>query len=129
MKLLDQVRQTLRVKHMSIRTEKAYYIRFHDIRHPHDLTGQEINALTAAPKLVFPCAAAACDLSSYEHQAHAYSCASACRFNASAGGLVTVTKRGFFRPGTSRPAVTVTKRSFFGPGFTAGCHRTQWTPS
>ncbi len=40
MKLLEQVRQAARVKHLSYRTEKAYvywaerYIRFHGIRHP-----------------------------------------------------------------------------------------------
>lgn len=40
MKLLEQVRQTARVKHFAYRTEKAYvywaerYIRLHGIRHP-----------------------------------------------------------------------------------------------
>jgi hypothetical protein len=40
MKLLDQVRHALRVKHLSYRTEQAYvhwierYIRHHGIRHP-----------------------------------------------------------------------------------------------
>ena len=48
MKLLEQVRQTARVKHFSYRTEKAYvywaerYIRFHGIRHPNLLGTAEI---------------------------------------------------------------------------------------
>lgn len=39
-KLLDQVREAIRVRHYSIRTEKAYvdwirqYVNFHDNRHP-----------------------------------------------------------------------------------------------
>jgi len=42
-KLLDRVRETIRVKHYSIRTEEAYvgwirrYILFHDKRHPEDM--------------------------------------------------------------------------------------------
>ena len=42
-RLLDQVRERLRLKHYSIRTEKSYvdwikrYILFHDKRHPRDL--------------------------------------------------------------------------------------------
>ena len=48
MKLLEQVRQTARVKHFSFRTEKAYvywaerYIRFHGIRHPNLMGTEEI---------------------------------------------------------------------------------------
>ena len=40
MKLLDQCRQVLRVKHYAYRTEQSYvywaerYIRYHGIRHP-----------------------------------------------------------------------------------------------
>ncbi len=47
-RLLDQVRDALRVKHYSIRTEEAYvswikrYILFHDKRHPRDTGGCEI---------------------------------------------------------------------------------------
>jgi len=43
MKLLDQVRRRLRVRHYSARTEEAYvqwikrYVRFHGLRHPGDL--------------------------------------------------------------------------------------------
>ncbi len=50
MKLLEQVRQVSRVKHFSIRTEKAYvywaerYIRFHGIRHPGEMGDAEITA-------------------------------------------------------------------------------------
>lgn len=48
MKLLEQVRQSARVKHFSYRTEKAYvywaerYIRFHGIRHPNLMGTEEI---------------------------------------------------------------------------------------
>jgi integron integrase len=49
-KLLDQVRETLRSKHYSIRTEQSYidwitrYIRFHQLRHPRELGLAEIQA-------------------------------------------------------------------------------------
>jgi hypothetical protein len=42
-KLLDQVREVLRMKHYSLRTEQAYvnwikrYIFFHDTRHPAEM--------------------------------------------------------------------------------------------
>jgi len=47
-KLLDQVRDVIRLKHYSIRTEKAYvswirrYILFHNKRHPREMGSQEI---------------------------------------------------------------------------------------
>jgi integron integrase len=49
-KLLDRVRDALRVRHMSLRTEKAYlhwirrYILFHGKRHPREMGEPEINA-------------------------------------------------------------------------------------
>ena len=49
-KLLDQVRDKLRVKHYSIRTEQTYtdwikrYIYFHDKRHPKDMGAMDIEA-------------------------------------------------------------------------------------
>jgi integron integrase len=49
-RLLDQVRDALRVRHMSIRTERAYlhwarrYILFHGKRHPAEMGEREINA-------------------------------------------------------------------------------------
>jgi len=49
-KLLDQVRDTLRLKHYSIRTENSYiswikrYILFHNKRHPKDMGENEIEA-------------------------------------------------------------------------------------
>lgn len=49
-KLLDQVRDKLRVKHYSIRTEESYvgwikrYIYFHDKRHPKSLGARDIEA-------------------------------------------------------------------------------------
>jgi site-specific recombinase XerD len=49
-KLLDRVRSDLRVKHYSIRTERAYidwirrFILFHGKRHPNEMGEQEISA-------------------------------------------------------------------------------------
>lgn len=49
-KLMDQLRQTLRSRHYSRKTEKTYchwvkrYIFFHDVRHPKDMAEREINA-------------------------------------------------------------------------------------
>lgn len=49
-RLLDQVRHTIRLKHMSLKTEESYvyYIRdfilFHDKRHPKDMEVPEIRA-------------------------------------------------------------------------------------
>lgn len=48
MRLLDQVRARIRVKHYSIRTEEAHvdwikrYIRFHDKRHPSELSAAHV---------------------------------------------------------------------------------------
>ena len=52
-KLLDQVSDTLRIKHYSLRTEKTYidwirrYILFHGKRHPKDMGATEIQAFLA----------------------------------------------------------------------------------
>ena len=49
-KLLDQVRETLRRKHYSIRTEEAYiqwirrFILFHGKRHPREMGAAEVTA-------------------------------------------------------------------------------------
>jgi len=49
-RLLEQVRQSLRVKHYSLRTEEAYlywiryFIRFHKKRHPKEMSGKEVEA-------------------------------------------------------------------------------------
>jgi len=49
-KLLDQLRQAIRTRHYSIRTEEAYvqwvkrFILFHNKRHPEDMGAPEINA-------------------------------------------------------------------------------------
>lgn len=49
-KLLDEVREALRLKHMSIRTEDAYvrwvrrFVLFHDTRHPAELGAPEIRS-------------------------------------------------------------------------------------
>ncbi|HEY9753362.1 MAG TPA: phage integrase N-terminal SAM-like domain-containing protein [Coleofasciculaceae cyanobacterium] len=48
--LLEAVREAIRVKHYSLRTEKSYinwikrYIGFHDRRHPREMGGAEIEA-------------------------------------------------------------------------------------
>jgi hypothetical protein len=48
--LMDQVRDTIRLKHYSIRTEEAYvnwirhFMLFHDKRHPNDMGGKEVEA-------------------------------------------------------------------------------------
>lgn len=48
-RLLDKVRQAIRVRHYSIRTEESYtywiryFIRYHKLRHPRDMGGEEIN--------------------------------------------------------------------------------------
>ena len=48
-RLLDQVRETIRAKHYSIRTEQSYvqwvrrYILFHNRRHPKDMGANEVN--------------------------------------------------------------------------------------
>src|SRR5262245_54115507 len=49
-RLLDQVRDAIRVRHYSYRTEQQYvawvrrYIRFHRLRHPRELGGLEVTA-------------------------------------------------------------------------------------
>ena len=49
MKLLDQLRSEIRVRHYSIRTEHTYadwvvrFVKFHGMRHPKDMGGPEIN--------------------------------------------------------------------------------------
>jgi Phage integrase, N-terminal SAM-like domain len=53
-KLLDQVRDTIRLKHYSYRTEESYvqwirrYILFHDKRHPLEMGSAEIEAFLTA---------------------------------------------------------------------------------
>ena len=50
MKLIDRVRQACRMKHLSLRTEKAYarwvrrYVHYHDLRHPDDLAEADVRA-------------------------------------------------------------------------------------
>jgi site-specific recombinase XerD len=47
-KLLDQTRDTMRLKHYSIRTERSYcdwierFIRFHNLRHPSEMGAEEV---------------------------------------------------------------------------------------
>jgi site-specific recombinase XerD len=55
-KLLDQVRNTLRVRHYALRTEKTYlnwikrFILFHNKRHPKEMAEPEVEAfLTHLP--------------------------------------------------------------------------------
>ena len=50
LRLLDQLRQQIRLLHYSLRTEEAYvywvraFIRFHDLRHPSELSQPEVEA-------------------------------------------------------------------------------------
>ena len=49
-RLLDRVRAEIRIRHYSVRTEKAYvewirrFILFHDKRHPREMAGEEVSA-------------------------------------------------------------------------------------
>ena len=49
-RLLDQVRNEIRLRHYSIRTEQTYahwivrFVRFHGLRHPREMGAPEINA-------------------------------------------------------------------------------------
>lgn len=49
-KLLDQLRQAIRIRHYSIRTEEAYvywvrwFVRFHGLRHPREMGAREVTA-------------------------------------------------------------------------------------
>ena len=53
-RLLDQMREVLRLKHRSFRTEEAYigwakrFMLFHDKRHPKDMGAVEIRALLSS---------------------------------------------------------------------------------
>ena len=53
-KLLDQVREALRVRHYSIRTEEAYvhwirrFILFHGKRHPRDMGKEDVSRFLTA---------------------------------------------------------------------------------
>lgn len=53
-KLLTQVRQVVRSKHYSHRTEESYvgwewrYVRFHGMRHPAQLGAQDVNRFLSA---------------------------------------------------------------------------------
>ena len=52
-RLLDQVRERIRYKHYSIRTEQQYvywvraYVRFHGVHHPRDMAGGEVEGFLA----------------------------------------------------------------------------------
>jgi len=52
MKLLDEVREQVRVRHYSIRTEHTYvdwikqYIHFHNLRHPAEMGAPEFNPMS-----------------------------------------------------------------------------------
>ncbi len=59
-KLLDQVRETIRIKHYSYRTEQSYvdwirrHILFHDKRHPMEMGGSEIKQFIIYLAVCFP---------------------------------------------------------------------------
>lgn len=50
LKLLDELREAIRVRHNSIRTEKTYvfwirqYILFHDKKHPREMGEREVSS-------------------------------------------------------------------------------------
>ena len=50
MKLEDRIREVLRFKHYSLRTEETYvgwyrqYVRFHGLRHPEEMGAAEVEA-------------------------------------------------------------------------------------
>lgn len=52
-RLLDQLRERIRYRHYSLSTERSYtywvrcFIRFHDLRHPRELGGAEVEAFLA----------------------------------------------------------------------------------
>jgi hypothetical protein len=60
-KLLDRVRNKIRLKHYSIRTEKAYiswikrFIYFHNMRHPEEMGRTEVEAFLNAPRNLSVC--------------------------------------------------------------------------
>jgi integrase len=60
-KLLDQVRETLRVKHYAYRTEEAYvdwirrYMLFHEKRHPQDMAEAEVLLTTTEVQKLLQC--------------------------------------------------------------------------
>jgi hypothetical protein len=62
-RLLDRVRERIRVKHYSIRTEQAYvdwvrrFIRFHDKRHPQETGVAEVEAFLTDLAVTGPLAA------------------------------------------------------------------------
>jgi len=53
-RLLDQVRERIRLRHMSYRTEKTYlhwirrFIRFHNLRHPREMGAPEVEAFLSS---------------------------------------------------------------------------------
>ncbi len=59
-KLLDQVRQALRLRHMSYRTEQSYtdwiyrFIFFHGKRHPQQMGEQEVAAFLLSEPQLYP---------------------------------------------------------------------------
>jgi hypothetical protein len=55
-KLLDQVRDAIRLRHLSLRTEEAYlgwmrrFLLFHHKRHPNDMGAEEVQAFLLSTK-------------------------------------------------------------------------------
>jgi hypothetical protein len=60
LKLMDQVREVLRIKHYAIRTEQAYcewikrYIKFHGMRSREELFPEQVSVLTIDTKATPP---------------------------------------------------------------------------
>lgn len=61
-RLLDQVRNIIRLRHYSIRTKESYtrwiryFIRYHNLCHPRDMGGEEIKwcSVMRKPRLFYP---------------------------------------------------------------------------
>jgi len=55
-RLLDQLRERIRYRHYSIRTEQAYvywvryFVRWHGIRHPAEMAGPEVESFIFSPR-------------------------------------------------------------------------------
>src|SRR5215831_19214834 len=53
-RLLDQMREHIRLRHYSLRTERTYldwvrrYIRFHDLKHPRELGAEHVTAFLSS---------------------------------------------------------------------------------
>ena len=65
-RLLDQVRHAIRIRHYSLRTERAYvhwiraFVRFHGLRHPEGMGRREVSVFLPARRATLLAAVAVC---------------------------------------------------------------------